>query len=58
MRGESGRPGTPLQGARGLSRPNELRSFLSVGLRMIASGYVTIFLFQLAAIWNNFFLLW
>ncbi|MEU4142821.1 carbohydrate ABC transporter permease [Streptomyces parvulus] len=35
---------------------NELRSFLAVGLRMLAPGYVTIFLFQLTAIWNNFFL--
>lgn len=34
----------------------ELRSFLLVGLRMLAPGYVTVFLFQLTAIWNNFFL--
>ncbi|MGH3712409.1 MAG: carbohydrate ABC transporter permease [Micromonosporaceae bacterium] len=34
----------------------ELRTFFSVGLRMLLPGYVTIFLFQFVAIWNNFFL--
>ncbi|MFC9175727.1 MULTISPECIES: carbohydrate ABC transporter permease [unclassified Streptomyces] len=48
-------PGEVLEAAR-MDGAGELRSFLSVGLRMIAPGYVTIFLFQLTAIWNNFFL--
>lgn len=34
----------------------ELRAFFSVGLRMLMPGYVTVFLFQFVAIWNNFFL--
>ncbi|MFD5695296.1 carbohydrate ABC transporter permease [Streptomyces rubiginosohelvolus] len=48
-------PDEVLEAAR-VDGANELRSFFSVGLRMIAPGYVTIFLFQLTAIWNNFFL--
>ncbi|MFD8097420.1 carbohydrate ABC transporter permease [Streptomyces malaysiensis] len=48
-------PDEVLEAAR-VDGANELRSFLSVGLRMLAPGYVTIFLFQLTAIWNNFFL--
>lgn len=48
-------PGEVLEAAR-VDGASELRSFLSVGLRMMAPGYVTIFLFQLTAIWNNFFL--
>jgi multiple sugar transport system permease protein len=34
----------------------EVRTFFSVGLRMMAPGAVTIFLVQFIAIWNNFFL--
>jgi multiple sugar transport system permease protein len=34
----------------------DLRAFYSVGLRMMTPGFVTIFLFQFVAIWNNFFL--
>ncbi|NEB38580.1 carbohydrate ABC transporter permease [Streptomyces sp. SID14515] len=34
----------------------ELRTFWSVGLRMVMPGFVTVFLFQFTAIWNNFFL--
>jgi multiple sugar transport system permease protein len=34
----------------------ELRTFFSVGLRLMAPGALTIFLFQFIAIWNNFFL--
>ncbi|MFJ6728173.1 carbohydrate ABC transporter permease [Streptomyces sp. NPDC091281] len=48
-------PDEVLEAAR-VDGANELRSFFSVGLRMMAPGYVTIFLFQLTAIWNNFFL--
>ncbi|RII15949.1 L-arabinose transport system permease protein AraQ [Streptomyces sp. YIM 130001] len=48
-------PNEVLEAAR-VDGANELRSFFSVGLRMLAPGYVTIFLFQLTAIWNNFFL--
>lgn len=48
-------PDEVLEAAR-VDGANELRSFLFVGLRMLAPGYVTIFLFQLTAIWNNFFL--
>lgn len=35
---------------------SHLRAFFSVGLPLLAPGYVTIFLFQLTAIWNNFML--
>ncbi len=35
---------------------SHLRTFSSIGLRLMAPGYVTIFLFQLTAIWNNFML--
>ncbi|NGN66399.1 carbohydrate ABC transporter permease [Streptomyces sp. A7024] len=48
-------PNEVLEAAR-VDGANELRSFFSVGLRMLAPGYVTIFLFQLTTIWNNFFL--
>ncbi|MER6672694.1 carbohydrate ABC transporter permease [Streptomyces sp. NPDC000983] len=48
-------PGEVLEAAR-VDGAGELRSFFSVGLRMVGPGYVTIFLFQLTAIWNNFFL--
>ncbi|MFE7382020.1 carbohydrate ABC transporter permease [Streptomyces zhihengii] len=48
-------PGEVLEAAR-VDGAGELRSFWSVGLRMLGPGYVTIFLFQLTAIWNNFFL--
>lgn len=34
----------------------ELRAFWSIGLRMAMPGFVTVFLFQFTAIWNNFFL--
>ncbi|GAA3113145.1 carbohydrate ABC transporter permease [Streptomyces rectiviolaceus] len=48
-------PNEVLEAAR-VDGANELRSFFFVGMRMLAPGYVTIFLFQLTAIWNNFFL--
>lgn len=34
----------------------ELTMYLRVALRMLGPGVVTVFLFQLTAIWNNFFL--
>lgn len=48
-------PNEVLEAAR-VDGASELRSFFSVGLRMLAPGYVTTFLFQLTTIWNNFFL--
>ena len=36
----------------------EWRTFLRVGVPMMAPGLVTIFLFQFVAIWNNFLLPW
>ncbi|MFD4242953.1 carbohydrate ABC transporter permease [Streptomyces sp. NPDC058525] len=35
---------------------SELRTFWSIGLRMVTPGFVTVFLFQFTAIWNNFVL--
>ncbi|MEU6257001.1 carbohydrate ABC transporter permease [Streptomyces sp. NPDC047043] len=34
----------------------ELQTYLRVSLRMLGPGFVTVFLFQLTAIWNNFLL--
>ncbi|MBA2811108.1 MULTISPECIES: carbohydrate ABC transporter permease [Streptomyces] len=34
----------------------ELQTYIRVSLRMLGPGFVTVFLFQLTAIWNNFFL--
>ncbi|MGP4007506.1 carbohydrate ABC transporter permease [Streptomyces sp. 4N124] len=34
----------------------ELQTYFRVSLRMLGPGFVTVFLFQLTAIWNNFFL--
>ncbi|MFD8379374.1 carbohydrate ABC transporter permease [Streptomyces sp. NPDC059679] len=34
----------------------ELTTYFRVSLRMLGPGFVTVFLFQLTAIWNNFFL--
>lgn len=48
-------PGEVLEAAR-IDGASELRTFWSVGRRLIAPGYVTIFLFQFVNIWNNFFL--
>ncbi|MFF8912942.1 carbohydrate ABC transporter permease [Streptomyces sp. NPDC015032] len=48
-------PGEVLEAAR-VDGAGELRTFWSVGLPMVMPGYVTIFLFQFTAIWNNFFL--
>jgi multiple sugar transport system permease protein len=48
-------PNEVLEAAR-VDGATELRSFVFVGLRMLGPGFVTIFLFQLTSIWNNFFL--
>ncbi|MFC8761718.1 carbohydrate ABC transporter permease [Streptomyces sp. NPDC057193] len=48
-------PGEVLEAAR-MDGARELRTFWSIGLRMVMPGFVTVFLFQFTAIWNNFFL--
>ncbi|APS23603.1 carbohydrate ABC transporter permease [Streptomyces sp. CS014] len=48
-------PDEVLEAAR-IDGAGELRAFWSVGLRMVVPGFVTVFLFQFTAIWNNFFL--
>jgi multiple sugar transport system permease protein len=48
-------PGEVLEAAR-IDGAGELRTFRSIGLRMVMPGLVTVFLFQFTAIWNNFFL--
>jgi multiple sugar transport system permease protein len=35
---------------------SEARTFLTIGLRLMSPGLVTVFLFQFVAIWNNFLL--
>ncbi|MGW0882624.1 carbohydrate ABC transporter permease [Streptomyces sp. NPDC002671] len=48
-------PAEVLEAAR-MDGAGELRTFWSIGLRMVMPGFVTVFLFQFTAIWNNFFL--
>ncbi|MGW7412907.1 carbohydrate ABC transporter permease [Streptomyces sp. NPDC054863] len=48
-------PNEALEAAR-IDGAGELRIFLSIGLPMVMPGFVTVFLFQFTAIWNNFFL--
>ncbi|SEL21151.1 carbohydrate ABC transporter permease [Streptacidiphilus jiangxiensis] len=48
-------PGEVLEAAR-MDGAGELRTFWSIGLRMMLPGFVAVFLFQFTAIWNNFFL--
>ncbi|MBP2471727.1 multiple sugar transport system permease protein [Crossiella equi] len=48
-------PNEVLEAAR-MDGAGELATFFRVGLRLLGPGAVTIFLFQLTAIWNNFFL--
>ncbi|SMD19537.1 carbohydrate ABC transporter permease [Kibdelosporangium aridum] len=48
-------PNEVLEAAR-MDGAGELKVYARVSLRMLAPGLVTIFLFQLTAIWNNFFL--
>ncbi|WP_329118514.1 carbohydrate ABC transporter permease [Streptomyces sp. NBC_01465] len=48
-------PNEALEAAR-IDGAGELRTFFSIGLPMMMPGFVTVFLFQFTAIWNNFFL--
>ncbi|MCX4724443.1 carbohydrate ABC transporter permease [Streptomyces sp. NBC_01020] len=48
-------PNEALEAAR-IDGAGELRTFWSIGMPMMMPGFVTIFLFQFTAIWNNFFL--
>ncbi|MFJ6696012.1 carbohydrate ABC transporter permease [Streptomyces sp. NPDC091272] len=48
-------PDEALEAAR-IDGAGELRIFFSIGLPMVMPGFVTVFLFQFTAIWNNFFL--
>ncbi|MFB7865226.1 carbohydrate ABC transporter permease [Streptomyces sp. NPDC056069] len=48
-------PDEALEAAR-IDGAGELRTFWSIGLPMVMPGFVTVFLFQFTAIWNNFFL--
>jgi multiple sugar transport system permease protein len=48
-------PGEVLEAAR-MDGASELYMFFRIGLRMLGPGFVTVFLFQLTSIWNNFFL--
>jgi multiple sugar transport system permease protein len=48
-------PTEVLEAAR-MDGAGELRTFWSIGLKMVMPGFVTVFLFQFTAIWNNFFL--
>ncbi|MGN5632952.1 carbohydrate ABC transporter permease [Streptomyces sp. AC154] len=48
-------PNEVLEAAR-VDGAGELTTYFRVALRMLGPGLVTVFLFQLTAIWNNFFL--
>ncbi|MDH6622477.1 multiple sugar transport system permease protein [Streptomyces sp. LBL] len=48
-------PDEVLEAAR-MDGAGELTAYVRVALRMLGPGLVTVFLFQLTAIWNNFFL--
>ena len=48
-------PDEVLEAAR-MDGAGELATYFRVALRMLGPGVVTVFLFQLTAIWNNFFL--
>ncbi|MFB6987094.1 carbohydrate ABC transporter permease [Streptomyces sp. NPDC056178] len=48
-------PNEVLEAAR-VDGAGELTTYVRVSLRMLGPGLVTVFLFQLTAIWNNFFL--
>jgi multiple sugar transport system permease protein len=50
-------PDEILEAAR-MDGSSEWRTFLRIGIPMMAPGLVTIFLFQFVAIWNNFLLPW
>ncbi|WP_394621222.1 carbohydrate ABC transporter permease [Lentzea sp. JNUCC 0626] len=48
-------PGEVLEAAR-IDGAGDLATYFKVALRMLGPGMVTLFLFQLTTIWNNFFL--
>ncbi|MGW6399437.1 carbohydrate ABC transporter permease [Streptomyces sp. NPDC055134] len=48
-------PNEVLEAAR-VDGAGELTTYVRVSLRMLGPGLITVFLFQLTAIWNNFFL--
>lgn len=48
-------PNEVLEAAR-VDGAGELTTYVKVALRMLGPGLITVFLFQLTAIWNNFFL--
>ncbi|WP_030607662.1 carbohydrate ABC transporter permease [Streptomyces sclerotialus] len=48
-------PDEVLEAAR-IDGAGELAAYFKVALRMLGPGLVTVFLFQLTAVWNNFFL--
>jgi len=48
-------PDSQIEAAR-IDGASELTAYVRVALRMLGPGLVTVFLFQLTAIWNNFFL--
>ena len=48
-------PDTLIEAAR-VDGAGEFRTFWQVGLRLLAPGIVTVFLFSLVATWNNYFL--
>lgn len=48
-------PSEILEAAR-MDGASELRSFFTIALRMMAPGIVTVLLFQIVGIWNNYFL--
>ncbi len=48
-------PDSLIEAAR-IDGASELRIFLSIGVRLMGPGMVTVFLFSLVGVWNNFFL--
>lgn len=48
-------PDSLIEAAR-IDGASETRIFLSIGVRLMAPGMVTVFLFSLVGVWNNFFL--
>jgi len=48
-------PNSLIEAAR-IDGASEVRIFLSVGVRLMAPGMVTVFLFSLVGVWNNYFL--
>lgn len=48
-------PDSLIEAAR-IDGASEFRIFLSIGVRLMAPGMVTVFLFSLVGVWNNYFL--